>query len=192
MRVFKPISALVVGFSAVALSVPAFATTESARVVASKDDSVLDQCIAKQRKLSALFLIDESKSLEKTDPDGDRVPALRAAARAIYSLTRGDENTSIDIEVGVAGFAADFILHKDWMTLNDESLEEVLEEIDKSKDADRHSAVLTRYHVGLQARTTHLSKAITMEPIAVYSSGSATVLTTMTVSLTNTQKLNHH
>ena len=150
MKVFKPISALVVGFSAVALSVPAFATTESARVVASKDDSVLDQCIAKQRKLSALFLIDESKSLEKTDPDGDRVPALRAAARAIYSLTRGDENSSIDIEVGVAGFAADFVLHKDWMTLNDESLEEVLEEIDKSKDAERHSAVLTRYHVGLQ------------------------------------------
>jgi hypothetical protein len=100
--------------------------------------------------LSALFLIDESKSLEKTDPDADRVPALRAAARAIFSLTRGDENSAIDIEVGVAGFAADFILHKDWMTLNDESLEEVLEEIDKSKDADRHSAVLTRYHVGLK------------------------------------------
>lgn len=150
MRGSKPISALVIGLSAIALAVPALAATESARVVASKDDSVLDQCITKQRKLSALFLIDESKSLETSDPDGDRVPALRAAARAIYSLTRGDESSAIDVEVSIAGFAADFILHKDWMTLNDKSIDEVLEEIDKSKDEDRQSAKLTRYHVGLK------------------------------------------
>ncbi len=112
--------------------------------------SALDECISRQRKLDALFLIDESLSLRKNDPLDQRVPALKSALRALNSLTRGDADSAVDVKAGVAGFGNRFNSHKTWSQLDDSSLDSFLAEIDLQADESRKGDLTTRYHEALK------------------------------------------
>jgi hypothetical protein len=107
-----------------------------------------DSCIARQSKISALFLIDESLSLRNNDPNDVRVPALKAALIALNSLTRGESSLAMDVKVSIAGFGRGFHLHSDWTALNDQSLGSLLTEIDQQ--IVRYRDNLTQYDVALQ------------------------------------------
>lgn len=113
-------------------------------------NTALDTCISRQRKLDALFLIDESASLKKNDSLDQRVPALKAAMRALNSLTRGEVESAVDVEVAIAGFGTRFTERKSWGSLDDDSLTEFLTEIDRQAEVDRKSDQTTRYHEALK------------------------------------------
>lgn len=112
-------------------------------------DSPLEQCVGRQHKLSALFLVDESSSLTKTDPKDERVPALKAGARALNSLTRGTGEDAIKIDVALAGFGGSYIDRRTWGPLNDATLDGFLAEVDKQSEQERKNSIYTRYHVAL-------------------------------------------
>jgi hypothetical protein len=123
----------------------------SIEVVPGGDSSsALDECISRQRKLDALFLIDESLSLRKNDPLDQRVPALKSALRALNSLTRGDSDSAVDVQASVAGFGNRFNSHKTWSKLDDSTLDSFLAEIDLQADESRKGDLTTRYHEALK------------------------------------------
>lgn len=135
-----------------------FPASLSASNVEQVQGSALDKCLATTRKLQALFLVDESVSLRDqppknnrqrpgNDPDDTRVPALKAAIRALTSLTRGSEDVAVKVEASLAGFGDRFIERAGWMDLNDTSISTLEREIEKQadRDTDQH----TRYHRAL-------------------------------------------
>lgn len=115
-----------------------------------KSNTPLDECISRQRKLDALFLIDESSSLRKNDEMNQRVPALKAAMRALNSLTRGEVESAVDVQASIAGFGNKFNERKAWSQLDDDSLGDFLSEIDLQAGEDRTSDLTTRYHEALK------------------------------------------
>lgn len=54
------------------------------------------QCVQTERSVAALFLIDTSRSLRDTDPQGERVPAIQASVAALDLLTRTETEVYID------------------------------------------------------------------------------------------------
>jgi len=108
----------------------------------------LDECISRQKNISAVFLIDESSSLTSNDPKNERIPALKAAARALNSLTRGKKDSAVEVRVAIAGFEGSFNVRQGWTELSDSTLDEVLTVLDKEEK--RETVKLTRYHVALK------------------------------------------
>jgi hypothetical protein len=108
----------------------------------------LDECISRQKNISAVFLIDESSSLSLNDPKNERIPALKAAARALNSLTRGKKANAVEVRVAIAGFEGSFNIRQGWTELSDATLDEVLTVLDKEEK--RKTVKLTRYHVALK------------------------------------------
>ena len=115
-----------------------------------------DACSSRQKKISALLLIDESLSLRDNDPDKLRVPALKAALIALNSLTRGQSISAFDVQVSVAGFGRGFHLHKDWSALSDDTLIDFINEIDNQDSRNRDN--LTQYDVALEESITQFEK----------------------------------
>ena len=116
----------------------------------------LDECISRQKNISAVFLIDESSSLTSNDPKNERIPALKAAARALNSLTRGKKGSAVQVRVAIAGFEGAFNLREGWTDLSDSTLDEVLSVLDK--ETTRETVKLTRYHVALKGSLDLFSK----------------------------------
>jgi len=108
----------------------------------------LDECISRQKNISAVFLIDESSSLTSNDPKNERIPALKAAARALNSLTRGKKGNAVEVRVAIAGFEGSFNIRQGWTELSDATLDGVLTVLDKEEN--RKTVKLTRYHVALK------------------------------------------
>lgn len=116
----------------------------------TRADSPLEQCLGRQRKLSALFLVDESASLVKTDPLDERVPALKAAARALNSITRGSGEDAVKVDISLAGFGGSYTERREWGPLNDSTLDGFLAEVDKQAEKERKNSIYTRYHIALR------------------------------------------
>ena len=143
---------------AVVLSISALSSVTSITLaqkpMATNVTKNLDECISRQKRISALFLIDESKSLKSlknlpgNDPNDERVPAMKAAARALNSLTRGNKDSAVQVRVAIAGFGESFNTRQRWTNLSDSSLDSVLAVLDKQ--ANRENSLLTRYHVALK------------------------------------------
>jgi len=64
----------------------------------------LTECLQESDSLSVLFLLDASKSLEKTDPDDARVDALNVAMTSLELLTQVDERNRKLVTVDFVAF----------------------------------------------------------------------------------------
>ena len=118
----------------------------SAPAVSASPDKPSDQqtglsefgsCLSGGGKGSLVMLMDQSGSLQKTDPDKARVTAAQylAARLASFSTTKG-----ITLDVRVAGFASSYAGAGDWTSLTPDALETVKSQIsavgDDIKDYD--------------------------------------------------------
>ena len=118
----------------------------SAPLVSASPDKPSDQqtglsefgsCLSGGGKGSLVMLMDQSGSLQKTDPDKARVTAAQylAARLASFSTTKG-----ITLDVRVAGFASGYAGAGDWTSLTPDALETVKSQIstvgDDIKDYD--------------------------------------------------------
>ena len=103
----------------------------SAPAVSASPDKPSDQqtglsefgsCLSGGGKGSLVMLMDQSGSLQKTDPDKARVTAAQylAARLASFSTTKG-----ITLDVRVAGFASSYAGAGDWTSLTPDALETV-------------------------------------------------------------------
>ena len=62
----------------------------------------LSTCVASNRSLSALFLVDTSLSLQRNDPENERVQAIRSALSALSAL---DSSTQVTVHVAFLDFS---------------------------------------------------------------------------------------
>jgi len=85
-------------------------------------------CLNTNGRLLVEMLVDESGSLQQTDPENLRVQALRAALGSIQSLTRTTVNgKQVEVEVQVSSFAADFRTETDFVPLTTDSVGSLLD-----------------------------------------------------------------
>jgi len=115
----------------------------SAPAVSASPDKPSDQqtglsefgsCLSGGGKGSLVMLMDQSGSLQKTDPDKARVTAAQylAARLASFSTTKG-----ITLDVRVAGFASSYAGAGDWTSLTPDALETVKSQISAVGDDPR-------------------------------------------------------
>ena len=127
------------------------------RVAEDRGDSErFNACVAREKKISALILIDESVSLDRlardregTDPQQQRVTALKAV---VQSLTRHltQLDGEIDVQVAISGFGTSYYKRIDWTSLTEENVQTFENEIAKSgSDEDRFNDRHTRYQLAL-------------------------------------------
>lgn len=76
-------------------------------------------CIQGSKRLAVVFLIDQSGSLGKSDPENRRVDAARAALDSLVSLTEGPQEERARVDVTVAAFSNDYYAIRPWTTVND-------------------------------------------------------------------------
>jgi len=117
----------------------------------------LANCIAKNRKLSVLFLVDESKSLvpnqnrrenkEGNDPYGVRVLPIKAIA-SVFSSLAGSELSQIQVSASMYGFGEGFSARQPWIDLNPNTLDQFSRVI--SEQGKLNGDSYTRYHVALK------------------------------------------
>lgn len=130
-------AALVVGVAAPPVAArptqdPAATTTTAATstttVPATADDGAtagataiddLAACIQGSRSLAVVFLIDESGSLQTSDPDNLRVDAAEAALDSLTSLTQGPKAGRIQLDVTFAAFSNRYRTVQDWTAVSD-------------------------------------------------------------------------
>jgi hypothetical protein len=141
-----------------------FSTTGHASPQIDQEKKPLDECISKQRKLSVLFLVDESVSLTKnkndpkgTDPKNLRVTALQAAAVALASLTKGEKQDRIEIEASIAGFGDGYSKHIEWTSLDTNSISKFSKEL--AKQANRNKYFHTRYNEAMKGAVASFNEA---------------------------------
>lgn len=112
--------------------------------------SPLRDCVSERGHLAVLFLIDESKSLRKTDGDNRRVAALQAAVSALsfnvgWATTKGDP---YKIDVALSGFGTDYSKPAQWFQLS-ENPDDVLNDV-IDNFASRNTSSYTDYEVALK------------------------------------------
>jgi hypothetical protein len=140
-------SATLVGACAaisVVLAPPAAAAPAGAAV------SDFGACLAAQRSGDLLLMIDESSSLQASDPDGARITS---ANYLLDQLTKYKESSGIDLDVAVAGFADTYSVESDWSALDSGSLPSIKNAVEGFRD--RNNGIDTDYWLALDgARQT--------------------------------------
>lgn len=114
-------SSLLVLLLAGLVSAPAAAEHGDSDAVARTDVEPLAACFAERQRLAVLMLIDESGSLQWTDPDNERVVALIGALELFASL-RTLTGMEARLDVAMAAFATEYRLVRDWSELTDDTL----------------------------------------------------------------------
>lgn len=101
--------------------------TASPRVLANSEmDSPQKECIARERKVSILYLVDESKSLKTSDKMNQRLDAIEGSIRSFYSVAKSsisDSGSGIEIDIKIAGFSGKYSDHmpNEWISIYSES-----------------------------------------------------------------------
>lgn len=133
------------------LSVVALAVSGRALAVTGGDGvDRFGSCVAAQKVGQVLLMIDESGSLQQTDPTAARVTA---AKYLVDQLTQFSADSGAAIDVAVAGFSGDYTQHLDWTRLDKSTLGGVESSIDGFRD--RNHGADTDYWSALNgARTT--------------------------------------
>lgn len=114
------------------------------------------ECASEKKRLAVAFLVDESTSIKKADPESQRVRAVsRAISRLSLSLAAvsGEDQPVIDVLVAVFGkeFSilgdGDNAQAENWLSLRDRSdeIEERVQEL-----SERNKSVITDYQSGLE------------------------------------------
>lgn len=120
-------------------------------------DSGVDRfggCIAGQKSGQLLLMIDESGSLQDTDPRDDRVAA---AKYLVGQLAQFAKEAGIDLQVAVAGFSDMYRHQLGWTRLTDADLAAVDSSIDAFRDQD--SGQDTDYWLALDGARATLANA---------------------------------
>lgn len=147
-------SALLLPFTTASAAV-AQAQPSPAVAAATPGLSSLASCIAGNRRLLLLLLIDESGSLETTDPNAQRVAGAQIAVRQLARLTESVPGR-IDIRLQVAGFSVDFRPGTGWLTLGPDTVGQVDREI--ASFAGRNTGLDTDYVNALQGAQESLQE----------------------------------
>ena len=137
---------------AIALCVALVAPQSTARPVhpATKTGSPIRDCVSERGRLAALFLIDQSGSLQETDPLDRRVQAMKAAVAALSLNAELKTTTERDyvLEVRFDGFGAGYTSSGKWHTLSLSSNAAAEAEIEAFAGRDDESQ--TNYKTGLE------------------------------------------
>ncbi|MFF0279912.1 vWA domain-containing protein [Rhodococcus aetherivorans] len=101
-------------------------------------------CLASQREGDLLLMIDESGSLQVSDPEAARVSA---ANYLLEQLSSFGGSAGVALDVSVAGFSDDFTVHAPWTRLDGGSLPALQDEVDRFRS--RTNGVDTDYWAAL-------------------------------------------
>ncbi|OYD71419.1 vWA domain-containing protein [Rhodococcus sp. OK302] len=85
-------------------------------------------CLASQQTGDLLLLVDESSSLQISDPDAARVSA---ANFLLDRLTAFGESAAVDLNVAIAGFSSDYTVHTGWTSLDSGTLPTLKSSVDE-------------------------------------------------------------
>ncbi|SDE22253.1 vWA domain-containing protein [Rhodococcus tukisamuensis] len=101
-------------------------------------------CMASQREGDVLLMIDESGSLQASDPDAARVSA---ANYLLDQLNSFGDSAGFKLDVALAGFSDDFVVHSGWQSLDDASLPGLQKSVDEFRS--RTNGIDTDYRTAL-------------------------------------------
>ncbi len=113
----------------------------------------LSDCITQKRRLSVVFLVDESKSLvgnskrQGNDPFGLRVLPMEGFVKSLVSYNE-DQVDKIEMTAAIFGFGESFVERQSWMTLDANSLDGFNHKIEDQ--GNLNGDLFTRYHVALK------------------------------------------
>lgn len=119
----------------------------------------LRSCLAINRRLDAVLVVDETVSLTNTDPEGARVGALQAVVDAVALAVRGTPqgDSPISASLLIAGFGMEYSpTPEGWIDVNPASLP-TLKEIAQGF-GDRNKIVGTNYVAALQGAQDSLDQ----------------------------------
>jgi len=98
---------------------PSGLNASSANSELNESEKTFSKCIDEKRKVSVLYLVDESKSLQKSDPQNRRVDAIEGSIRAFYSMVKSSQNLkkSFSVDIKIAGFSGGYYDRSQWVRL---------------------------------------------------------------------------
>ncbi len=111
-------------------------------------------CLAAQRSGQLLLMIDESSSLQNTDPQANRVGAAKYLARQLADYA---DRTGVTIDVSIAGFSSDYTQELGWTKLDKNALPQVESTLDSFKT--RNTGNDTDYWSALDGARASLANA---------------------------------
>lgn len=101
-------------------------------------------CLAAQRRGDLLLMIDESSSLQSSDPDAARVSAANYLLERLNSF---GASAGVNLQVAVAGFADMYTVHTGWTGLDAHSLPTLQGSVDSFRN--RTQGIDTDYRIAL-------------------------------------------
>ena len=134
----------------------------------TQSEKTFSQCVDEKRNVSVLYLVDESKSLQKSDPQNRRVDAIEGSIRAFYSMVKSSKNLKkpFTVDVKIAGFSNGYANRSNWVRLeqgtddfvtSDRNLESLLKSV--AKIGSRNTVPYTNTTAGLQKSINEIISA---------------------------------
>ncbi|WP_297592994.1 vWA domain-containing protein [Mycobacterium sp.] len=114
-----------VGALALALSAPGWFGATAGAAPEDPDSVAVNRyggCLASQKAGDLLILVDESGSLQSSDPQAARVEAAKYLVKTLGGYA---DRTSAKLDVAIAGFAEGYSLRQDWTPLTGASVDSV-------------------------------------------------------------------
>jgi hypothetical protein len=131
----------------------------------SESEKIFSKCIDEKRNVSVLYLVDESKSLQKSDPTNRRVDAIEGSVRAFYSMVKSSKNLkrSFGVDIKISGFSNGYASRSEWVRLekgiddfatSDKNLDNLIEKINGQRELN--TVPYTNTVAGLRKSLTDL------------------------------------
>lgn len=143
------------------LAAPGVAAATPVQAQAASTDAVssLADCSARTGHVSIVFLVDESASLQKTDPDNRRVEGIQAALHGLANTTERTAGTAqpVSVDVALVGFGAGTTEVQGWTPLDNAHLGGLLDTA--GQFASRNQAIDTDYAAAIIGAKDQLSRA---------------------------------
>lgn len=118
-------------------------------------------CLASQQRGDVLLMIDESSSLQSSDPNAARVTS---ANFLVDQLSRFSKSAGVALNVAVSGFADKYAVTQDWTPLDAGSVASILSSIDGFRTRSR--GIDTDYWLALDgARKTLASRGASTDGV---------------------------
>jgi hypothetical protein len=145
---------LVIGLVTPAMDLSASAQTEEGGDPALES---LATCLRERESLMVLFLMDESGSLQRTDPDAQRVVAANVALTNLQRLAAVEMgHRSPAIAVGLSAFTTEYNSVTPFTALDEDAAAELRRDIDSF--AERNNGLDTDYATALEGALEDLSR----------------------------------
>lgn len=134
-------------------------TPALSEVVGSLDP--VEKCLRQTGRLAVLFMVDESGSLQDTDPRHDRVVGIEAAIAGLSELAQGERG--VEVSVALWGFSVNAHERNGWTPVNQGTLSALRGAAGEFRDRNR--GFDTDYIAALGASNAELARrAIALDP----------------------------